>query len=97
MENRNNKTEAILRLHNLKNDWAYEIEYNDGRMEELLKKIGSDIFEGYVTYESFLEIIIESAGAINFKEEHVTEAVLNKYISVVKHTLFLKYSELTNI
>lgn len=97
MVNQNNKTNAILRLHGLKGTWICDIEYNDGRMEKLLKEIASDIFEGYVTYESFLEIIIEAVGMINLKEEYVTEEILNRYIALVRNTLYIKISEVTDI
>lgn len=90
MENRNNKTNAILRLHGLKNTWCCDIEYDDGSLKELLKEIASDIFEGYVTYESFLEIMFEAAGIINLNEKQVTEADIDKYIAFVKNELSVR-------
>ena len=89
----NTKTNAILRLYHLKEVWCYDIEYKDGSFNELLKEIASDIYEGYVTYDAFVEIIVDAAGSINFhNKEMATGDDIDRYVSMVKNILIERYS-----
>ena len=90
----NTKTEAILRLYHLEKTWCTDIEYNDGSLNELLHKIASDIYEGYVTYDAFVEIVVEVAGKISLhNKEMATGEDIDKYVSIVKRLLTEKYAK----